>query len=69
MRVWIEEYQCGTYVDLIVVNNFPDSNGDRNDKIVNPLFIVEVISPSTETYNQEKKFRKCRYFYFFVNIY
>jgi Uma2 family endonuclease len=58
LRVWIPKYQCGTYADLMVVNGFPEFNGDRNDEILNPLLIVEVLSPSTEAYDRGEKFRK-----------
>ncbi|MFP4120502.1 Uma2 family endonuclease [Coleofasciculus sp.] len=60
LRVWIPEYQCGTYTDLMVVNGFPEFNGERNDEILNPLLIVEVLSPSTEVYDRGEKFRKYR---------
>ncbi|MBE9128265.1 MULTISPECIES: Uma2 family endonuclease [unclassified Coleofasciculus] len=60
LRVWIPEYQCGTYTDLMVVNGFPEFNGERNDEILNPLLIVEVLSPSTEAYDRGEKFRKYR---------
>lgn len=60
LRVWIPEYQCGTYTDLMVVNGKPEFNGDRNDEILNPLLIVEVLSPSTEAYDRGEKFRKYR---------
>ncbi|WP_427161536.1 Uma2 family endonuclease [Aliinostoc sp. HNIBRCY26] len=69
LRVWIPQYQCGTYTDLMVVNGLPEFNGDvydkpqerlRNDEILNPLLIVEVLSPSTEAYDRGEKFRKYR---------
>ena len=60
LRVWIPEYQCGTYTDLMVVNGEPKLNGDRNDEILNPLLIVEVLSSSTEAYDRGEKFRKYR---------
>ena len=60
LRVWIPAYQCGTYTDLMVVNGEPELNGDRNDEILNPLLIVEVLSPSTEVYDRGEKFRKYR---------
>ncbi|MBW4614017.1 MAG: Uma2 family endonuclease [Desmonostoc vinosum HA7617-LM4] len=60
LRVWIPEYQCGTYADLMVVNSKPEFNGDRNDEILNPSVIVEVLSPSTEAYDRGEKFRKYR---------
>ena len=60
LRVWIPEHRYGTYADLIVVNGEPVFNGDRTDKILNPLLIVEVLSPSTEAYDRGEKFRKYR---------
>lgn len=60
LRVWIPEYHCGTYTDLMAVNYEPEFNGDRTDEILNPLFIVEVLSPSTEAYDRGDKFRKYR---------
>ncbi|PSB13211.1 hypothetical protein C7B69_20630 [filamentous cyanobacterium Phorm 46] len=60
LRVWIPEHRCGTYADLIVVNGEPELNGDRTDEILNPLLIVEVLSPSTEAYDRGEKFRKYR---------
>ena len=60
LRVWIPEYQCGTYTDLMIVNGEAEFNGDRTDEILNPLLIVEVLSPSTEAYDRGEKFRKYR---------
>ncbi len=60
LRVWIPEYHCGTYPDLMIVNGEPEFNGDRTDEILNPLLIVEVLSPSTEAYDRGEKFRKYR---------
>ena len=67
LRVWIPEYNCGTYTDLMVVDGQPQLNGDacgersyRTDEILNPLVIVEVLSPSTEGYDRGEKFRKYR---------
>ena len=44
----------------MVVNGEPEFNGDLNDEILNPLMIVEVLSPSTEAYDRGEKFRKYR---------
>ncbi|WP_293302748.1 Uma2 family endonuclease [Microcoleus sp. PH2017_27_LUM_O_A] len=60
LRVWIPEYNCGTYTDLMVVNGEPEFNGSGTDEILNPLLIVEVLSPSTEAYDRGEKFRKYR---------
>jgi len=60
LRVWIPEHRCGTYPDLMVINGEPEFNGERTDEILNPLLIVEVLSPSTEAYDRGEKFRKYR---------
>ncbi|MDV3348645.1 Uma2 family endonuclease [Leptolyngbyaceae cyanobacterium CCMR0082] len=60
LRIWIPDYQCGTYADLMVISGEPAFNGDRQDEILNPLLIVEVLSPSTEAYDRGEKFRKYR---------
>ena len=60
LRIWIPEYNCGTYTDLMVVNGEPEFNQERTDEILNPLLIVEVLSPSTEGYDRGDKFRKYR---------
>ena len=45
----------------MVINGEPEFNGDRTDEILNPLLIVEVLSPSTEGYDRGEKFRKYRF--------
>ena len=60
LRVWIPDYQCGTYVDLMVIKGEPELNNDRQDEILNPSLIVEVLSTSTEAYDRGEKFRKYR---------
>ena len=60
LRIWIPEFQCGTYADTLIINGEPEFNGTRNDEILNPLLIVEVLSPSTEDYDRGEKFRKYR---------
>ncbi|WP_019502010.1 Uma2 family endonuclease [Pseudanabaena sp. PCC 6802] len=60
LRIWIPEFQCGTYADLTICNGKPEFNGDRTDEILNPILIAEVLSPSTEAYDRGKKFRKYR---------
>ena len=60
MRIWIPNFNHGTYADVLVINGEPEFNGDRTDEILNPLLIVEVLSPSTEAYDRGDKFRKYR---------
>jgi Uma2 family endonuclease len=60
LQIWIPEFKCGTYADALVINGEPEFNDARNDEILNPLLIVEVLSPSTQCYDRGEKFRKYR---------
>ncbi len=60
MRIWIPEFNCGTYADALVISGEPKFNGTRTDEILNPALIVEVLSPSTQSYDRGEKFRKYR---------
>jgi Uma2 family endonuclease len=60
LRIWIPSFNHGTYPDVMVIDGKPEFNADRTDEILNPLLIVEVLSPSTEAYDRGEKFRKYR---------
>lgn len=60
LRIWIPQFNCGTYGDLFVIEGEPEFNENRRDEILNPRLIVEVLSPSTEGYDRGEKFRKYR---------
>lgn len=60
LRIWIPNFNHGTYPDIMVIDGEPEFNGNRTDEILNPLLIVEVLSPSTEAYDRGEKFRKYR---------
>ena len=60
LRIWIPSFNHGTYPDITVIDGEPEFNADRTDEILNPLLIVEVLSPSTEAYDRVEKFRKYR---------
>jgi Uma2 family endonuclease len=60
LRLWIPEYQRGVYPDAMVFDGALQFNGDREDEVLNPLLIVEVLSPSTEEYDRTDKFRMYR---------
>ncbi|MEE3716883.1 Uma2 family endonuclease [Tumidithrix elongata RA019] len=55
LRIWIPSFDCGTYVDVFAIAGEPEFNADRQDEILNPLLIVEVLSPSTEAYDRGEK--------------
>jgi Uma2 family endonuclease len=60
LRIWIPNFNHGTYADVLVINGEPEFNNNRTDEILNPLLIIEVLSPSTEGYDRGEKFRKYR---------
>jgi Uma2 family endonuclease len=60
MRIWIPEFNCGTYADALVINGETEFNDNRTDEILNPILIVEVLSPLTQGYDRGEKFRKYR---------
>jgi Uma2 family endonuclease len=60
LRIWIPNFNQGTYADILVINGEPEFNEGRTDEILNPMLIIEVLSPSTEAYDRGDKFRKYR---------
>ncbi len=60
LRLWISDYRRGVYPDAMVFDGALQFNGDREDEVLNPLLIVEVLSPSTEEYDRTDKFRMYR---------
>jgi Uma2 family endonuclease len=60
LRIKIESAGLYTYADCSVVWGELEYSGDRRDVILNPLLIVEVLSPSTEGYDRGKKFELYR---------
>jgi len=60
MRVRVKATNLCTYPDIVVVCGQPQFLGDRRDTLLNPMLIVEVLSPSTEAYNRGRKFEHYR---------
>jgi Uma2 family endonuclease len=60
LRLWIPEYRCGVYPDMMGFDGVIQFHGDREDEVLNPCLIVEVLSPSTEEYDRTDKFRMYR---------
>lgn len=56
LRLWLPKYSC----EAMIFDGKPQLNGDRKDEALNPLLIVEVLSPSTEEYDRTDKFRMYR---------
>ena len=55
MRVWCPT-GLRTYPDASVVCNQPQLEDSEKDTLLNPIVVVEVLSPSTEAYDRGRKF-------------
>ena len=60
LRLWIPECRLYTYPDVMVVQTPLVFAENRQDTIVNPLVIAELLSDSTEKYDRGDKFRMYR---------
>lgn len=56
MRLLVKARDLYTYPDLMVICDGLEFAHGRSDIITNPVLIVEVLSPSTESYERDKKF-------------
>jgi Uma2 family endonuclease len=59
-RVRIPETSLYTYPDVVVLCGEPIFEDETVDTLLNPLLIVEVLSPTTEAYDRGKKFEGYR---------
>jgi Uma2 family endonuclease len=60
VRVWMPKYRKFTYPDIMVVHDQPIFYENRTDTLINPRLIIEVLSKSTEEYDQSDKFKYYR---------
>ncbi len=60
VRLWIAQYRLYTYPDLMVINGQPTYEGKGTTTVTNPCLIGEVLSKSTQNYDQGDKFRYYR---------
>jgi Uma2 family endonuclease len=60
MRVAVSETGLYTYPDVVVVCGEPRFTDEQIDTLLNPTFIVEVLSPSTADYDHGRKFAHYR---------
>jgi Uma2 family endonuclease len=60
MRVKISDFGHYTYPDIIVACDPEHIEDDHQDTLLNPIVIIEVLSPSTESYDRGKKFQHYR---------
>ena len=59
-RLWIPTADMLTYPDIMVPPRPPMLKPGRKDTVVNPIFIAEVLSDSTEAYDRGEKFAAYR---------
>jgi Uma2 family endonuclease len=59
-KVYLPKLNVYLYPDAIVVTQTPIMAENIAQAIVNPLLVVEVLSPSTEDYDRKDKFMKYR---------
>lgn len=56
LKIYIEATDTGVYPDALVICEQPEFWQERRDVIVNPLVVVEVLSPGTQAYDRMGKF-------------
>lgn len=59
-RLWIPEVSFYTYPDIMVVPKPLELQSGRTDTVLNPCFIAEVLSRSTQNYDRSEKFAAYR---------
>jgi Uma2 family endonuclease len=57
VKLWIPKYRKATYPDVMVIEGEPERYDNRTDTLLNPRLIIEVLSKSTEDYDQGDKFK------------
>lgn len=60
MRVKVPEADLYTYPDISIVYGEPRFADSEFDTLLNPLVLIEVLSPSTEAFDRGKKFEAYR---------
>jgi Uma2 family endonuclease len=55
-RVWIPQERAYVYPDVMVIQGELELQVGRNDTVVNPLLVVEVLSPSSQDEDSGDKF-------------
>lgn len=59
-RLWIPKRRIYTYPDVMVVQGALQLQEGRRDTLTNPVMIAEVLSESTQAYDQGEKFKAYR---------
>lgn len=56
VRLWIPRYRLYTYPDVMAIKGEPIYADKGTTTVMNPILIAEVLSPSTQNYDQGDKF-------------
>ncbi|GBF78902.1 Uma2 family endonuclease [Aphanothece sacrum] len=56
VKLWIPDYRQGTYPDVMLIEREPIYYGNGKTTVTNPSLIIEVLSKSTQNYDQGDKF-------------
>ncbi len=56
VRLWIPRYRLYTYPDVMLIEGEPIYADRGTTTVMNPVMITEVLSPSTQNYDQGDKF-------------
>jgi len=56
LRLWVKAKDLYTYPDILVVCNKLEFYPERDDTIINPTVIIEVLSEATKNYDRGEKF-------------
>ena len=60
LRLQVERAESYTYPDLAVTCGTPQFNSDNPPALLNPVLIVEILSPTTGAYDRNEKFATYR---------
>jgi len=55
-KIYLPKFHYYVYADILVVAGEPLQTEDEADAIINPILIVEALSPSTAQYDRNQKF-------------
>ncbi len=57
VRLWVPSHRLYTYPDIMLIEGEPIYEGKGTTTVINPCLIGEVLSKSTQNYDQGDKFR------------
>jgi len=60
LRIYIPENTLYTYPDISVVYSDLEHSAEDEDSFIKPTILIEILSPSTRSYDQGEKFRLYR---------